>query len=171
MTPKSILTYFLSFIGYVIIQAALLNKFVIANLAFCFFYTGFLLFLPANTNRLAQMGIGFMIGFIIDLFGDTAGVHVISCVLMMYLRPYWSGISLGDLSNSSNFISIKEISLTGMLIYTLPLLFIHHLIVFLLDTIGVGVSYDSFLKALLSSILTFSVLYIIQLFLSPTKRK
>ncbi len=171
MSQKSIIFYLLSLIGYVFLQAALLNKLIIANTAFCFFYVGFLLFLPLNTDKLVQLILGFLIGLTIDVFGDTLGIHSISCVFIMFARPYWIKISIGDQVDSNSFINLQEISLPSMLIYSTPLIFIHHSFVFLLDSIGSGTNYNTLLKILFSTFFTFTTLYIIQLFLTPTQKK
>lgn len=171
MTQKSIIYYLLTFLGYMLLQAALLNKLVIGNMAFCFFYIGFILFLPSNTDKLVQLLIGFLVGLIIDIFGDTLGMHTISCVLLMFIRPYWIQISLGDQIDTNAMIGIQEITLPSLLIFAMPLIFIHHSAVFLLDTIGSGLRADTFFRILTSTIFTLVVLYLIQLFLSPNKKK
>ena len=171
MTQKNILTYLLSFIGYVVIQSAFLNKMLIANTAFCFFYTGFLLFLPPSNNRISQLIIGFLIGLLIDVFGDTLGVHAISCVFLMFIRPIWLQITLGDLGEGSGFINYKNVSGSGLIIYALPLLLIHHSIVFVIDAIGVGIGFRTFAKIVSSVLFSFFMLFTIQLFVSPSSKK
>ena len=170
MTQKTIITYLISFFVYIVLQTVLLNKIVISNLAFCFFYIGFLIYLPFNVSRIALLILGFLIGFIIDIFGDTIGIHMIACTLLMFVKPYWQQASLGDIGELTGFISMKGVSVIRLMVYTIPLLLLHHLTIFILDAIGVGFQYEIVFKVILSTIFTFFVLLIIQLFATQTAK-
>lgn len=170
MTQKTIITYLISFFIYIVLQVALLNKMVIANLAFCFFYVGFLIYLPFNISRITLLICGFLIGFIIDIFGDTYGVHMIACTFLMFIKPYWQQASLGDMGELTGFISMKGVSIIRLMVYTLPLLFLHHLIILIIDSIGAELRFDIIFKVILSTVFTFFVLLIIQLFATSTSK-
>ncbi|MEL7144945.1 MAG: hypothetical protein AAFO69_01150 [Bacteroidota bacterium] len=172
MTLKSVVTYLLSFLAYVLIQAALLNQLVIANSIFCFFYVGFILLLPLGSSRMLQLILGFLSGFVVDVFGDSIGVHMIACTFIMFVRPLWLQIVLGDIKEMTGFINISGVTIFRLFVFLGPLLLIHHFLIFYLDAIGTDFSFSIILKTLLSAIFTFIVLLIIQLFITNlSKRK
>jgi len=171
MTQRSIVTYIVSFLLYIVLQAALLNKMVIGNLAFCFFYVGFLIYLPISTSRILLLVLGFLVGLVIDLFGDTMGIHMIACTLTMFVRPFWRQVSIGDIGEIAGFISLKGLSIYRLMIYSLPLIGLHHLVIFLVDSIGTELRFEIVFKIMLSTIFTFFVLVIIQLFATKTNKR
>jgi len=53
-------------------------------------YVAFILLLPIETSTLVLMALGFIIGFVIDIF-TTALVARLTMVFIAYLRNYWLG--------------------------------------------------------------------------------
>ncbi len=37
------------------------------------------------------MGVAFFLGFFVDIFYDSLGLHALSLVLVAYVRNYWLG--------------------------------------------------------------------------------
>ncbi|MEL6557250.1 MAG: hypothetical protein AAFQ94_03645 [Bacteroidota bacterium] len=171
MTQKTVFTYLISIFIYIVLQTALLNKMVISNIAFCFFYVGFLIYLPFNISRIALLILGFLVGLVIDIFGDTISIHMIACTTLMFVKPFWQQATLGDMGELTGFISMKGVSIIRLMVYTIPLLLLHHSIVFFLDSIGAGFQLDIILRVMLSAIFTFFVLVIIQLFSTKTTKR
>ena len=79
----------ISFFIYLLYQVLILKNIVLFNTAFCFLYVAYLFFLPVEANPLFLMIAGFLMGFAIDIFYDSLGLHAFSCVLVMYVRNYW----------------------------------------------------------------------------------
>ena len=79
----------ISFFIYLLYQVLILKNIVLFNTAFCFLYVAYLFFLPVESNPVFLMFAGFIMGFAIDIFYDSLGLHAFSCVLVMYLRNYW----------------------------------------------------------------------------------
>ena len=77
------------FVIYTLVQVMLFKQVVLFNTAFCFLYVAFILLLPIETNTLILMGVAFLLGFCIDIFYDSLGLHALSLVLVAYLRNYW----------------------------------------------------------------------------------
>src|SRR5918996_6454046 len=78
-----------SFFIYLFYQVLILKNIVLFNTAFCFLYVAYLFFLPVESNPLFLMFAGFIMGFAIDIFYDSLGLHAFSCVFVMYVRNYW----------------------------------------------------------------------------------
>src|SRR6185436_5108406 len=74
---------------YLFFQVIILKNAVLFQTAFCFLYVAYLLLLPVETNPLWLMLIGFLMGFFIDMFYDSLGLHALSCVLITYVRNLW----------------------------------------------------------------------------------
>ncbi|MFM8740093.1 MAG: rod shape-determining protein MreD, partial [Cytophagales bacterium] len=81
MTRIGIVT-FLSFFAYVLAQVLVLQNLVLFNTAFCFLYIFFILLLPKELNTILLMLIGLVLGFSIDVFYNSLGLHELSLVLM-----------------------------------------------------------------------------------------
>src|SRR6185295_20289334 len=90
MTRSSII-YLILFFVYVMAQAFFKNL-VLFNTGFCFVYVAFILLMPIETSNLFLMIAGFIIGFTVDIFYDSLGLHAFTMVLIGYLRNYWLGI-------------------------------------------------------------------------------
>jgi hypothetical protein len=52
-----------------------------------FIYPLFLMFLPLATPVWLTMLVGFVFGYIIDIFMNTLGMHTATCVFMTFMRP------------------------------------------------------------------------------------
>src|SRR5215510_3668646 len=77
------------FVIYLLAQVMLFKQLVLFNTAFCFVYVAFILLLPIETNSLVLMSVAFLLGFCVDIFYDSLGLHALSLVLVAYVRNYW----------------------------------------------------------------------------------
>ncbi|MEJ0029818.1 MAG: rod shape-determining protein MreD [Bacteroidota bacterium] len=100
------------FFLYVIAQVVLFKRLVLFDTSFCFLYVAFILLLPVETNNLLLMLLAFFLGFTIDIFYDSLGIHALALVTVAYLRNYWAefhyapgwlrcGVEPGDLQRCS----------------------------------------------------------------------
>jgi hypothetical protein len=109
MNRSGIIQFVLFFI-YVLVQVLVLRNLVLFNSAFCFLYIAFILLLPIELNSLALMVIGFVLGFTVDIFYNSMGLHALATVLIAYVRNYWLGTITpqgGYDANSSHNVSVK----------------------------------------------------------------
>ncbi|MEJ0055498.1 MAG: hypothetical protein WDN75_07500 [Bacteroidota bacterium] len=79
------------FVLYLLVQVMLFKQVILFNTSFCFLYVAFILLLPIETNSLVLMGVAFFLGFFVDIFYDSLGLHALSLVLVAYVRNYWLG--------------------------------------------------------------------------------
>ena len=86
---RNIIMQGIAFFIYLFYQVLILKNIVLFNTAFCFLYVAYLFFLPVESNPLVLMAAGFLMGFVIDMFYDSLGLHAFACVLVMYVRNYW----------------------------------------------------------------------------------
>ena len=154
----------ISFFIYLLYQVLILKNIVLFNTAFCFF------FLPVEANPLFLMIAGFLMGFAIDIFYDSLGLHAFSCVLVMYVRNYW--LTLITPQGGYDSSATPSIAINGMqwfLVYTLPLVFLHHSVLFFVEAGGFGMFWFTLWKIITSTLFTTIVTVIVQ-FLFPSGR-
>ncbi len=171
MIGKDIIDIIRSFVVYVILQLFFVNKLVLFDQTFCFFYVGFLLFLPQNLGKIYQLILGFAIGLLVDVFFDTIGIHAAASVLLMFLRPSWINFTTGGSLEDGEKINIRNLGLTTFVTYIIPMIIIHHLAIFSIEGYGFSGFWAILVKSLTSSIFTAVVLLTIHLILLPTKRR
>ena len=80
---------FIYFFVYLFVQVLILKKLVLFNTSFCFLYVAFILLLPIELNNLILMLAAFLLGFGVDIFYDSLGIHALSLVAVAYARNYW----------------------------------------------------------------------------------
>ena len=146
-----LLTFY--FIGYVILQIPLLYKFVLFNVAFSFFYLGYLIFFPLGQNPMLRLVTGCLTGLFIDIFSNTPGLHASVCTFIMFFRDTWLRRIL-EYEEGVFDINIYILKARGILMYVLPLIFIHHLLIFWINYgsgIGVFLVFDRILASTIFS--------------------
>lgn len=160
----------IAFFIYLLYQVLILKNIVLFNTAFCFLYIAYLFFLPVESNPLFLMLAGFLMGFCVDIFYDSLGLHAFSCVLVMYLRNYWLAVITPQGGYDTN--ATPSLAINGMqwfLVYTFPLVFTHHVVLFFLEAGGFGMFWFTLWKAITSSIFTTIVIIVVQ-YLFPSGR-
>ena len=170
MTRSGIWLVF-SFFFYLLIQVMLLKNLVLFNTAICFLYVAFILLLPIETNVVALMIIGFFTGFLVDVFYDSLGVHASSLVVISYLRNYWLSVITPQGGYDAN--STPSLGANGpqwFLVYTIPLVLLHHIVLFIVEAGGLHRFGYTSLKILFSVLFTMTVMVILQLLTTERRR-
>ena len=153
------------FVGYVILQIPLLHKFILFDVAFSFFYLGFLLFFPLGQNPILRLMAGFLTGLFIDLFSNTPGLHASVCTFIMLFRDTWLRFIL-EYEEGALDMNIYILKMRGVWLYILPLIFIHHIMVFWINYgswMGLFLTFD---RILASTIFSFLSILLINLVIS-----
>jgi cell shape-determining protein MreD len=162
------------FVLFLIIQIIILNEVPpIHQFITPYLYFTFLLWLPFGTNRLTMTIIGFFLGFSLDIFTNTPGLHAAAATLVGYLRPTVLNLLLSiETSEEVN----KEPSVGSMgwgpfLIYVFALTFIHHFYLVLLEWLQFG-SFTYFLgKVFATSIMSVLLILIVELIMNRRNLK
>ncbi len=163
MSSRNYISVRLSFILYVLFQVLLLKNFVLFDTAFCFLYVAFILMLPVEIGSLLLMLVAFVVGFSVDIFYDSLGINAAASVFIGFLRPYWLKIITPRGGYEEIVIpSLKTMDFGWFFTYSLPLIFIHHLILFFLEAGGFNLFFFTFLKVLFSALFTFFVIVLTQ---------
>lgn len=170
MSRNTVVSIF-SFVLFIGLQVLLFKKLVLFNTAFCFLYVAFILLLPIETNPLVLMLLAFVSGLILDTFYDHQGMHAAATVALAYVRNYWlrfitpqGGYDLGaEPTLSAN-------GLVWFLSYSVPLVLLHHLILFYLEAATWDLFWRTLARALSSMLFTVGLLLVQQYYVSGKVR-
>ena len=169
---RSSIINILVFFFYILIQVLLLKNLVLFNTAFCFLYVAFILMLPSEMNTMLLMFIAFFLGFIIDIFYNSLGMHALALVSVAYLRNYWlSTITPQGGYDAGTSPTLAANGLQWYLVYALPLVFIHHLILFFVEAAGFVLFWYTMLKSITSLLFTLTVMLLLQYLTIDRRRK
>jgi hypothetical protein len=162
---------FILFFVYVLVQVLLLRNLVLFNSAFCFLYIAFILLLPIELNSLVLMLIGFVLGFTIDIFYDSMGLHALATVFVAYVRNYWlATITPQGGYDAGSSVTVMANGLQWFLVYSLPLVFLHHLTLFFVEASGFALFWYTMLKIVASLLFTMATIILLQ-YVSPQRRR
>jgi hypothetical protein len=143
----------------------LFKKLVLFNTAFCFVYVAFILLLPAETNPLVLMLAGFGLGLLVDVFYDHQGMHAAATVAIAFFRNYWLGVITPqggyDVGTAP---TVASNGLAWFLSYSVPLILVHHLILFFVEAGGFGLTGLTLAKSFSSVMFTIVILLLQQYF-------
>lgn len=161
------------FIVLILLQVLIVQNIRLGSYIILFPYVLFILLLPFETNKLWVLFLSFVTGLVIDMFYDTAGLHAATCTIIGFSRYYIlkllsprEGYDAGLKPTIDSMGPIWFITYSGIII------FIHHLFFFYLEIFRFSEFFRTLLRVILSSVGTFSLVYIIQfLFNSNDKNK
>lgn len=168
---RSGIVHIILFFVYILVQVMLLKNLVLFDSAFCFLYIVFILLLPFEVSAMMTIVIGFITGLTIDIFYDSMGLHAFATVLISYLRNYWlSVITPQGGYDAGNSPTLAANGVQWFLVYAIPLVFIHHLVLFFLEATGFEMFWYTMLKIIGSLFFTTIVIVFLQL-LVPQRRR
>lgn len=157
------------FIILVLAQALIFNHINFLGYINPYIYILFIILFPANNNRTLFILLAFLLGFSVDLFSDSGGVHAAACVTIAYIRPIFLKFSFGTVYDYQS-IKFNQTDFGSRLTYFSALIFIHHLLMFSLEIFNISKIILILQKTLFSGIFTIILCLIITLLFSP-KRK
>jgi hypothetical protein len=168
---RAFITHSFQFIIFLGLQILLLRNLVLFNTAFCFLYIGFLLFLPIQMPKAMLLLLAFVCGITVDIFYDTIGINAAAAVLLAYLRPYvLLVLTPRDDYEKSDSVNVHVMGWRWFMVYSLFLIFVHHLALFFLELGSFREAGFTLVKVLVSTFFTFLVLVIIQLLFFSARR-
>ena len=168
---KYLVAHSFQFVVFLGLQILLLRNLVLFNTSFWFLYIGFLLFLPIQMPKVMLLLLAFVSGITVDIFYDTIGINAAAALLLAYLRPYvLLVLTPRDDYEKSDSVNVHVMGWRWFSVYTLFLVFIHHLALFFLELGSFREVGFTLVKVVVSTVFTFLVLVIIQLLFFSTRR-
>lgn len=170
MTRSGILVV-VYFIVYLLAQVMLFKQLVLFNTAFCFIYIVFILMLPIETNSMVLMLAAFLLGFSVDIFYDSLGLHALSLILIAYVRNFWlSTITPQGGYDTGEGPTLAVNGIQWFIVYTLPLVFIHHFTLFFFQAGGFQLFWYTMTKVITSLMFTMTIILFLQYFSIKRRR-
>ncbi len=145
---------------FVLNQVPPLHHFIVPYL-----YYLFILWLPFKMGRRSVMILAFMLGFTLDCFMKTYGLHTAPCVLIAYLRPFLINILISQEGAESNYNepSIKSMGFAPYFTYVSILTLIHNGLLFFLEALQTGGYLYFIIKTLMSSVVSLVLILLTEL--------
>ncbi|MCC3157902.1 hypothetical protein LJ737_11685 [Hymenobacter sp. 15J16-1T3B] len=160
------------FLLYAAVHVLLISRLQLFDVGWCFFYLGFLLFLPIATPIVVMLAVSFLMGFSMDLFYDTGGLHAAAAVLLGYLRPWVLRLlTPRDGYEPQDSVNIHQMGWQWFALYLTLLVSIHHFVFFFLELGSFSAIGLTLLKILASTLFTGVTMLIVQLLLFPARRR
>ena len=148
------------FIMLIAVQLLIFNSIQFSGYINPYIYVLFILLLPFETPKWLLLITAFFLGFIMDIFSNTPGMHTAATVFMAFLRPYVLNlISPRDGYESGTFPRIFYYGVNWFTRYAFILILAHHFVLFYIEIFRFGNFFSTFLRVLLSTV--FSLIFIV----------
>jgi hypothetical protein len=163
---KLLVRNIIRFIVLVLVQVLIINNIQISGFIVPYFYILFILLMPFETPRWVLLVSAFALGLMIDLFAQTPGMHAAASVFMAFLRPFILEMSAPrDGYETGTFPRLHYFGFEWFLRYTLILVVAHHFILFYIEVFRFSEFFSTFLRVLLSSLFSVTLIMISQYFI------
>jgi rod shape-determining protein MreD len=142
------------FIFLLFLQVFVLNNILFLDSINPYLYIVFVFLYPLKTNRIPFLFYSFLLGFLVDLFSDSGGIHAFSILYIAYIRLFFVRIYFRKVSVDYTFFKLKSESFGKVFNFTVTLTVIHHLIYFSFVNFSFQNLSNVLLNTLFSSIFT-----------------
>jgi rod shape-determining protein MreD len=157
-----LIKYAVMFVVLVLVQVLVLNQVQVSGYINPFIYVLFILLLPVSTPRYLLLILGFSIGFAVDIFSNSLGIHAAATVLIAFIRPYVIRSISNREEERNEYPGLRQNKFSWFLYYTSVMVFVHHFALFYLEYFTFSHFFSTFLKVLLSSVFTIFVIVLSQ---------
>ena len=159
------------FLFLILLQVIVLNHVQWSGYVNPYIYILFIMMLPLETPKWAVLLIGFATGLIIDMFGNTSGLHAAATTLLAFARPaILKLIAPRDGYEPDTALTPQKLGLNWFLAYVTMLTVIHHFFYFYVEVFRFSEFFFTFFKALVNSVISIAIILIgIYLFGKQTK--
>lgn len=116
----------------ILLQVLILNYINIYGYGVPLLYIYFILKLDSSISRNSLLIWGFLLGFTIDIFCDTLGIHTVVAVFTAFIRPYFlTFFKPNDIEEESFIPSFSSMSVWAFIKYSFYFILVHHTLFYL----------------------------------------
>jgi len=145
-------------------QVLVLNSLNWGGYIYPAFYIYFILVLPFETAGWVLLLSAFFIGFGVDYFSNSMGIHTATSVFTAFCRPTVLRILSTKRDHESNIKpGVRDFGIAWFLSYTVILVFLHHFVLFFLEYFSLKGFLHTILRIILSSSVTLLLALLVQL--------
>jgi hypothetical protein len=151
---SSLVKNIIRFTLFILVQVFVLNQVPpLHHLVTPYVYFLFILWLPFKMGRRSVMVLAFALGFCLDSFTKTYGLHTAPCVLIAYFRPFLINLLISQEGAETNYNepSVKSMGFTPYFTYVAILTLLHHSLLFFLEALQTGGYLYFILKTVIST--------------------
>ncbi len=149
----------LRFIFLILLQVLLLNNINFLGYINPYLYILFIILFPFNGSQTLLLLLSFLLGLGVDLFEDSGGINAAACLVVAYIRPAVLRFSFG-VSYDYQTIKFSSTPLGSRISYVAFIVFIHHLVLFLLEIFSFAHLLLLFKKTFYSGIFTMLLVFL-----------
>lgn len=165
-----IIQYIFQFIFLVLLQVMVLNHIQLNGFINPYIYTYFLLILPVGISNSLLLVIAFILGYSIDVFSSSGGMHAAASVFMAFCRPaILKLIAPRDGYDTELNLNAKTMSIKWFLTYAAILVTLHHVVLFYIEVFRFSEFFVTLAKALLNALITMLIIFIGQFLFGKAK--
>lgn len=153
------------FIIVVLLQVLVFNNIELGGYLNPYVYIIFIILLPFETPGWALLVLGFLLGFSVDVFSETLGMHTVATVFMAFVRPMALSIfAPRDGYESGSYPRVYYYGLQWFVKYALVLVFTHHAVLFFTELFRFEDIFNVLLRILLSTLFSLTIICVSQFF-------
>ncbi len=166
MSTQSLIKILGAIVLYLFLQVFVVRNLVFFDVGFCFLYISVILFLPNTVPVSGVLVIAFLVGLVIDIFSNTAGLHASACVLIAFLRSYILKILFPTRGLETELvISLEGLGTERFIRYIVIMTFTHHLYLFFIEAGTIQFFLNTSLKVVSSVLFTSLVVFLMHIYL------
>ena len=160
------------FILLLIAQIFVFNKINLGGYFNPYVYLMFIVLLPFETPRWLLLLSSFSLGFLVDIFTGSLGMNAATATFVAFLRPSISSLLLPKRDKDSVILpGINFMGLPTFTLYTALIVFIHHFLLFFLESFRLSELGNIIFRVILSSFLTTLLIVILEMIFTSTKKR
>lgn len=161
------------FLIVVAIQVIILNQIYFNGYITPYIYPLFILMLPFDVKGWVLLLSSFTLGLSIDMFSDSLGMHAAASLFMAFMRPFIIRfISIKSDFDPGTEPRIESNGWGWIFIYTVLLIFLHHLSLFLIEEFRFDDVFRIILRTLGSTFFSVMIIMIAHLLMGrPSKSR
>ncbi|MBQ9254196.1 MAG: hypothetical protein IJ180_05410 [Bacteroidales bacterium] len=151
---RDIVISVIQFIVLVFFQVFILDNIALWGFVNPMIYVWFIILLPYGSARWLTLVASFLIGICVDIFSGDIGINAFACVFIGFIRPFLLNAFSGNIDNVMQRPSITTQGFVNFLAFTTSIVFVHHLICFLVGTFSTAELLQILIRTIVSSLVT-----------------
>jgi len=162
---RSVIKYILQFILLILVQVLVLNNIQLSGFINPYLYILFILWLPIETPKWTVMLLACFLGFSVDLFTDTLGMHTSASIFLAFCRPaLLRFLAPRDGYESNQIPNVQQLGFVWFLSYVIIGTILHHLFLFFVEVFRFSEAFSTIGRSIVSSLFTVLLILMTQLF-------
>lgn len=152
-----------SFLIFMLLQVLVFNEISFLKYLNPYVYIIFILLLPMSYSGVTVLLLAFLMGTFIDISENTGGIHVAASVFLAWIRKPLLSIATQKRGVDFDSLRIDRLPLRNFAVYALLGVFLHHLVLFLVESSKPSQIGMIMVRTSVSGIFTFIFVILVQL--------